>query len=56
MPPDVQYQDILLDDIKEYRKILSVLLDRLNNSPIQECKDIRNDFAFILMILHHFFI
>lgn len=44
MPPDIQYQDILLDDIKEYRKILSALLDRLNNSPIQECKDIRNDF------------
>ena len=49
MPPDVQYQDILLDDIKEYRKILSALLNDLNDSPIQECKDIRNDFDVSLL-------
>jgi len=49
MPPDIQYQDILLDDIKEYRKILSALLNRLNDSPIQECKDIRNDFDVSLL-------
>tara|TARA_Y100000389_G_C17439980_1_gene507964 strand:+ start:358 stop:729 length:372 start_codon:yes stop_codon:yes gene_type:complete len=49
MPPDIQYQDILLDDIKEYRKILSALLESLNTSPIQECKDIREDFDLSLL-------
>lgn len=49
MPPDIQYQDILLDDIKEYRKILSVLLNDLNNSPIQDCKDIREGFDVSLL-------
>ncbi len=49
MPHDVQYQDILLDYIKEYRKILSLLLDRINNSLIQECKDIKNDFDVSLL-------
>jgi len=49
MPEDVQYQDILLDDIKEYRKILSALLNGLNNAPIQQCKDIRNDFNLSLL-------
>tara|TARA_Y100001970_G_C13956656_1_gene711046 strand:- start:312 stop:683 length:372 start_codon:yes stop_codon:yes gene_type:complete len=49
MPEDIQYQDILLDDIKEYRKILSALLDRLNTSPIKECKDIREDFDVSLL-------
>ena len=49
MPEDVQYQDILLDDIKEYRKILSALLTGLNNAPIQQCKDIRNDFNLSLL-------
>ena len=49
MPDDVQYQDILMDDIKEYRKILSGLLDHLNKSEIQECRDIRNDFDVSLL-------
>ena len=49
MPDDVQYQDMLMDDIKEYRKILSGLLDNLNTSEIQECRDIRIDFDVSLL-------
>lgn len=37
---DIIQQDILLDDIKEYRKIISVLLTKLNNSDDKDCKNI----------------
>jgi hypothetical protein len=49
MPPDVQYQDILLDDIKEYRTILSALLNRLSNASVKECQDIRENFDTSLL-------
>ena len=42
MPEHVMHQDVLLDDIKEYRKILSGLLHYLNESEREECRNIRN--------------
>ena len=44
MPEHVMQQEVLLDDIKEYRKILSGLLEYLNDSERDECKNIRNGF------------
>jgi hypothetical protein len=49
MPEHVMHQDVLLDDIKEYRKILSGLLEYLNDSERDECKDIRNEFNVSLL-------
>ena len=49
MPEHVMYQDVLLDDIKEYRKILSGLLEYLNDSEREECRDIRNEFDVSLL-------
>lgn len=46
MPDDIIQQDILLDDIKEFRKIISVLLYKIynNNNTNDECKIILEDF------------
>jgi len=44
MPEHVIDQDILLDDIKEYRKILSGLVEELNDSTRNECREILNEF------------
>jgi len=49
MPEHVMHQDVLLDDIKEYRKILSGLLEYLNDSEREECRDIRNEFDVSLL-------
>jgi hypothetical protein len=49
MPEHVMYQDVLLDDIKEYRKILSGLLEYLNDSEREECRVIRNEFDVSLL-------
>ncbi len=38
IPDDIIQQDILLDDIKEFRKIIDVLLNRLNNQDNEICK------------------
>ena len=40
MPEHIIQQDVLLDDIKEYRKIFRILMERLNNSELNECKNI----------------
>jgi hypothetical protein len=40
MPDHIIQQDILLDDIKEYRKIIMVLLNQLNNLDEPECKNV----------------
>lgn len=40
MSDDIIQQDILLDDIKEYRKIIDVLINRLNNRDSDTCKHI----------------
>lgn len=44
MPLEVVEQDILLDDIKEYRKILSGLLTSIHQSENNNCKDVLRDF------------
>lgn len=46
MHDDIIQQDILLDDIKEFRKIISVLLYKIynNNNTNDECKIILEDF------------
>tara|TARA_Y100001958_G_C21241605_1_gene569497 strand:+ start:3483 stop:3836 length:354 start_codon:yes stop_codon:yes gene_type:complete len=44
MPPDVVEQDILLDDIKEYRKILSGLVRMIQESTNNNCRDVLRDF------------
>ena len=48
MPNDVVYQDILMDYIKEFRKILSGLLHYLNEAENNECRSIRDDFNTLL--------
>ena len=40
IPDDIIQQDILLDDIKEFRKIIGVLINRLNNRDSDTCKHI----------------
>jgi hypothetical protein len=46
MPDDIIQQDILLDDIKEFRKIISILLYNISKhiNTNDECKTILNDF------------
>jgi len=48
MPEDVIHQDVLLDDIKEYRKILYGLVEHLHQSERNECKLILNAFDVTL--------
>ena len=46
MPDEIVQQDIMLDDIKEYRKIISGLCSHLerNFQHSEECRTILNDF------------
>jgi hypothetical protein len=52
MTDDIISQDILLDDIKEYRKLINGLLYRINNkiNENDECKTILNDFKNLMNI------
>ena len=52
MSDDIISQDILLDDIKEYRKLISGLLYKINNKINEnyECKTILNDFKNLMNI------
>ena len=59
MPDDIVQQDILLDDIKEYRKIISGLMYHLqkNYDTSDECKTIYNEYIFLAKITpfnHHY--
>ena len=49
MPQEIVEQDILLDDIKEYRKILSGLLMSIDNAVSEECKSVLDDFNISLL-------
>ena len=46
MPDHIVQQDIMLDDIKEYRKIISALMYHLhtNYDSSDECKTIYNEY------------
>jgi hypothetical protein len=44
MPPDVIQQDILLDDIKEYRKIIFGLIEMIQTSDNNDCRNVLRDF------------
>lgn len=52
MPDEIVQQDIMLDDIKEYRKIISGLCSHLerNFQTSEESRTILNDFDFLRMI------
>ena len=49
MPDHIVQQDIMLDDIKEYRKIISELMYHLHNNydNSDECKTIYNEYNFL---------
>lgn len=44
MPSDIIEQDILLDDIKEYRKILEGLISMIQESSNNDCQNVLRDF------------
>ena len=59
IPDDIVQQDIMLDDIKEYRKIISGLMYHLHNNydSCDECKTIYNEYKFLSEVTpfnHHY--
>jgi len=59
MPDHIVQQDMMLDDIKEYRKIISGLMYHLhkNYDTSDECKTIYNEYNFLSEVTpfnHHY--